>query len=128
MLNHAEVFGPHAKHGSAVDFGLAAHKVRLLRMERFAVLVLPGFLGVVAIVEENGGRIPVEFFLGHERAALEDEDFLPRLGQVQGQRSPSRPSANHNRVEFLRHAHLQHRRKLTSIKRMQSVTRCYIDR
>ena len=54
-------------------------------MERLVVFVVPGFGGVVAIVEEDGGGVPVEFFLGEEGAALEDEDALAGAREMQGQ-------------------------------------------
>ena len=101
VLNHAEVFGPHAEHRGAVDLGLATHEIRLLGMERFAVLVLPGLFGVVTIVEENGGRVPVELLLRHEWTALQNENVLARLGQMQSQRSASRSGTNDNRVIFV---------------------------
>ncbi len=116
MLDHAKVLGPHAEHRRAVDLGLAAHEVCLLGMEWLPILVLPGLFGVVAVVQEDGGSVPVELLLRHEGAALKNEDVLSRLGQVQSQRSASRPAADHNRVVFAWHIHLQHGIRFTCSK------------
>ena len=97
----AEIFGAHAEHGRAVHFGLAAHEIRLLRVELLAVFILPGFLGVIAVVEEDRGGIPVELFLRQEGAALQDQDLLAGLGEVQGERSAARSGADDNRVKFV---------------------------
>src|SRR5580658_7146007 len=108
MLDHAKVFGPHAKHSGAEDFGLAAHEIRLLGMQWFAVLILPGFFGVVAVVQEDRGCVPIKLLLRHEGAALQNEDLLAGLGEVQGQCSTTRPSADHDRIKVVCHAHLEH--------------------
>ncbi len=84
VMEDAEVFGAKAEEGGAVDFGLAADEVGLLRVEWLAVLVEPDVLGVVAVVEEDGRGVPVEFFLGEEGAALEEEDALPCLREMEG--------------------------------------------
>jgi len=80
MLDDAEVLCAHAEHGRAVDLGLATDIVGLLRMERLIVFIVPGFGGVITIVEEDSRGIPIEFLLRKEGAALEDEDALAGLG------------------------------------------------
>ena len=116
MLDDAKVFGAHTEHRRAIYLGLAAHEIRLLRVERLAVLILPGLLGVVAVVQKDSGCIPVELLLRHERAALQDKDLLAGLGQVEGQRSATRPGANHNRIKFVLLAHLEHGIRFTCSK------------
>jgi len=91
MLDHAEVFRTHAEEGGAVDFGLAADVIGLLGVEGLVVLVVPGFGGVVAVLEEDGGGVPVEFFLGKEGAAFEDEDALAGAGEMEGEGSAACP-------------------------------------
>ncbi len=142
VLNHAKVFGPHAEHGRPVNLGLPTHEIGLLGVERFAVLILPGLFGVVAVVQEDCRRVPVELFLRHEGAALQNEDVFACLGQMQSQRSSTRPSANHNRVIFVWHIHLKHGIRFTCSKlrihcqpgrhssrarRVPSGCRCYIE-
>ncbi len=85
MVDDAEVFGAHAEHGGTVDLGLATDEVGLLGMEVFAIFVLPDFLGVVAVLEEDGGGGPVEFFLREEGAALEDEEGLAGAREMEGE-------------------------------------------
>ncbi len=87
VLDDAEVFGTHAEHGCAIDLSLAADEVRLLRVKRLVVLVVPGFFRVVAVFEEDGGGIPVELFLRHEGATLEDKNAFACLGQVESERA-----------------------------------------
>ena len=116
MVDDAKVFGAHAEHRRAVHLGLASHEIGLLGVERLAVLILPGFLGVVAVVQEDGGGVPVELLLWHEGAALQDQDVLARLGQVQGQRPATRPGANDNRVKFVLRIHLEHGIRFTCLK------------
>ena len=72
VVDDSEVLGAHAKHGCAVDLCLSAYKVGLLRVQVFAIFILPGFFGVIAVIQENGRGVPVQFFLGHERAALRE--------------------------------------------------------
>ncbi len=54
-------------------------------MEELLVLVEPDIFGVVAVVEEDGGGVPVEFFLRKKRAALEDEDAFACLREMEGE-------------------------------------------
>jgi len=76
VVDFAEVLGAHTEHGGSVDFGLASNVVGLLRVKGLVVLVVPGLGGVVAVLEEDGGGAPIEFFLREEGAALEDQDTL----------------------------------------------------
>ena len=103
MLDDAEVFSPHAKHGSAVDLCLPADEVRLLGVKVLAVLVLPCLPGVVAVIEKDGRCVPVQFFLRHERSALKDEDLLTGLGKFKRKRPATRSGADDDRVVFSRH-------------------------
>jgi hypothetical protein len=80
MLDDPKVLGAHAKHRRSIDLGLASHEIGLLRVERLAVLILPGLFGVIAVVQKDSGSVPVELLLRHERAALQDENVLARLG------------------------------------------------
>jgi hypothetical protein len=79
--------GAEAEESGAVDLSLAAYEVGLLGMEWLVVLVEPDIFGVVAIVEEDGGGVPVKFFLREEWTAFEDEDALAGLGEMQGEGS-----------------------------------------
>ena len=83
VVDDAEVFSAEAEECGAVDLGLAADVVGLLGVKGLVVLVEPDVFGVIAVVEEDGGGVPVEFFLGKKRAALEDEDAFARLGQME---------------------------------------------
>src|ERR1700733_11506157 len=103
VVDDAEVFCAEAEECGAVDFGLAAHVVGLLGMEGLVLLVDPDIFGVIAVVEEDGGGIPVEFFLWQKSAALEDEDALPCLGQMKRQCAASRSSSDDDDVVLVVH-------------------------
>ena len=85
VVDDAEVFRTHAKHGRAVDLGLATDEVGLLRMEVFAVFILPDFLGVIAVLEEDGGGGLVELFLREKGAALKDQDGFASPREMEGE-------------------------------------------
>ena len=103
MVDDAEVFGTHAKQGRAVHFCLSAYKIGLLRVQVFAVFILPGFFGVISIIEENSGGVPVELFLRHERAPLQDENVLAGLSQVESEGSTARAGSDNDCVVLSRH-------------------------
>jgi hypothetical protein len=61
-----------------------------LRLERLAVLVVPGVLGHVAVVGEDVVRGPVRRLARKPVAALEEEDLLARRSEVAGEGSSAR--------------------------------------
>ena len=103
VVDDTEVLCTHAKHGRAVHFCLSAYKVRLLRVQVFAILVLPGFFGVVPVIEEHGRCVPVELFLGHEWTSFQDENLLAGLSQVESQSSTARAGSDNDCVILSRH-------------------------
>jgi hypothetical protein len=103
MLDDAEVFGAHAEHGGAVNFRLATDEVGLLGMEGLVILVVPGFGGVITVVEEDGGGVPVELLLREEGAALDDEDALACAGEMEGEGSAAGAGADDDCVEGIGH-------------------------
>jgi len=58
---------------------------------------------MVPVIQEHGRCVPIEFFLRHERSALQDEDLLAGLGEFEGHGSPARTTADDDRVVFSRH-------------------------
>ena len=103
VLDLAEVFCAHTKEGGAIDFCLAADVVSLLWVEGLVVLVVPGFGGVVAVLEEDGGGVPVELFLGKEGAALEDEDAFASAREMESEGSAACAGADDDCVVWIRH-------------------------
>jgi hypothetical protein len=101
VVEDAEVFGAEAEESGSVDFGLAADEVGLLGVEGLVVLVEPDVFGVVAVVEEDGRGVPVEFLLWEKGAPLEDENALPCLCQVEGEGSTAGSSSDDYRVIWL---------------------------
>jgi hypothetical protein len=48
-------------------------------MQVLTVFIPPDFFRVISVIEKNGGGVPVEFFLRHERPTLKDQDSLASL-------------------------------------------------
>ena len=59
MDDFAEVLLAQAQQGGAVELGIAAHVVLDARVERTAFLVDPGFPGLVLVIDEDGGGVPI---------------------------------------------------------------------
>jgi hypothetical protein len=78
-------------------------------MERLVVLIVPGFLGVVSVFEEDRGGVPVQLFLRHKGAALKDEDALAGLREMERERAAACAGANDDCVVRIRHATLDAR-------------------
>jgi hypothetical protein len=72
-------------------------------MQVFAVFILPGFFGVISVIKENSGGVPVEFLLGHEWTPFQDENILAGLSQVESQSSTARASSDNDCVVLSRH-------------------------
>ena len=75
MVDDSEVLRTHAKHRGAVHLGLSTDKVGLLWVEVFAVLILPGFLGVIRLSRKTAEVSQFSFSWGHIDA--EDDDEMP---------------------------------------------------
>jgi len=91
MPDLAEVFGTHAEHRRAIYFRLPAHVICLLGMQQLAILILPGLFRVIPVIEEDGRRVPVQFFLRQERAALENQDLFPACARWSASVPPPAP-------------------------------------
>ena len=76
MLDLAEVLRSHAKQRRAIDLAVPADVVVDTWVERPSVLVLPGFLGLVFVVDEDGFGTPVVLLPRQIAATFEQEDFL----------------------------------------------------
>ena len=76
VLQRLEVLDAQAKHGRAVNLGIAAHPVAGPRMQRFAVMVRPCLCRMVAIIEKDGRRVPVFLFSRKERPPLQDQQLF----------------------------------------------------
>ena len=72
-------------------------------MQVVAVFILPRLFGVITVVDEDGGCVPVELFLRQERTALDDQDIFAGTGKMQRKRSAARPGSNDDRVVLRGH-------------------------
>jgi hypothetical protein len=103
VMEDAEVLGTETEEGGSVDLGLASNEVGLLRAEGLIVLVEPDVFGVVAVIEKNGRCVPVKFFLGEERTALEDENALACLCEVEGEGATAGSGSDNDGVVLIGH-------------------------
>jgi hypothetical protein len=55
------------------------------------------------IVDEDGGRAPVEFFLGEEGAALKDEDAFACLREIKGEGAAAGSGSDDDGIELVGH-------------------------
>jgi hypothetical protein len=103
VMEDAEVLGAKAKQCGAVDLGLAADEVGLLGVKGLIIFVEPDIFGVITVVEEDGGSVPVEFFLREKRAAFEDENALPCLREVEGESATAGSGSDDDDVVLIGH-------------------------
>ena len=76
MRQFAEISFPQAQQDGAVHLGVAADPVMDARVERLAVLVMPGLSRLVAVLGENRVGAPVFPHARQVIAAFEDQDAL----------------------------------------------------
>src|ERR1700757_1268233 len=103
VVDDAEVFRAQAEEGSAINLRLAADEVGLLGVEGFVVLVEPDIFSVVVVVEEDGGSVPVSFFLREKRASLKNENALACLREMKGEGPAARSSSDDDYVVGVGH-------------------------
>src|SRR5262245_6755209 len=99
MLEDPEILFAEAVERGAVELGGAADEVVDLRLERLALLVVPGVGRDVAVVDEDVGRRPVGRLAGKPVAALEQEDALARGREVAGERAAAGAGSDDDDVE-----------------------------
>src|SRR5215831_5858574 len=87
MRQFAEIAFAQAQQDGAVHLGIAADPVMDARLERLAVLVMPGLARLVAVLGEHGLRTPVFPLARQVIAAFEDQDALARRGELMGERA-----------------------------------------
>jgi hypothetical protein len=69
-----------------------------MRVERLAVLVVPGLFGVVLGFQVDGARAPVVLFAGYIISALQQQDALAGWGKAVSQRAAARPGSDDDHV------------------------------
>ena len=124
VLNLAEVRGPQPVQRGAVHLGGPADVVVHLRLERFAVRVVPGVVGDVFPVHEHGLRVPVVHFAGQEIAAFQEQDLLSRGGQGVREGAPAGAGPDDDHViAFGHHSTMAVRGAVTSPSRVSTPPR-----
>ena len=94
----AEVLLAQAVQRGAVELRGAADAVVHLRLERLAVLVVPGVRRHVAVVDEHVVGLPVLRLARQPVAALEQQDALARRGEVADERAAAGAAADDDDV------------------------------
>src|SRR6516164_3073446 len=91
MRQFAKIAFAQAQQDGAIHLGVAADPVMDARLERLAVLVMPGLARLVAVLGEHGFRAPVFPLARQVIAAFEDQDALARPGQAIASVPPPAP-------------------------------------
>ena len=100
----AEILLAQAEEGGAVNLGVASDVVVEAGVELAAVAAVPGFLGLVGAVDEDGLAVPVGAGAGEVVAALEHEDALAGGSEAVGERGATGAAADDDDVVvFVRH-------------------------
>ena len=103
VLDLAKIFFPQPVERRPEQFCRAADEIMHLRLKRPAVAIVPALRRDVAVLHEQGCRVPVLRLALEPIAALENEDALPRRREVSRQRAAARAAANDDDVEALIH-------------------------
>src|SRR5215471_5714629 len=107
MPQLAKILLPEAIQGCTEHLRGAADEIVYLRLERSTVAVVPGVGRDVAVLYEDCCRIPVLRLALKPVAALENQDVLPRGGELPGERAATCPAAYDDDVEALIHISLR---------------------
>src|SRR5665213_2871327 len=67
-------------------------------MEGFPLAVLPDFVGMIAVLEEDCFGVPILFFLGQEGAALKYENAFSTRSETLCERATAGPGPDDNEV------------------------------
>ena len=103
MPQLAEVLFAKPVQRSAIHLGGSAYTVVHLRLERFSVAVIPGFLRNIAVLHKHRCSIPILGLAFEPVAAFQNEDILPGRCQLPGQRAATRSAADDDDVVILCH-------------------------
>src|SRR6266850_6089386 len=109
MLELAEVLLAQAVERRAIHLGGAAYEVMETGLEGLSRVVVPGFLGDVAVLDEHLFHVPILLFTFQPVAAFEYQDALARRRQVPSQRPAARAAANDDDVVFRVHKSLRNK-------------------
>ena len=99
----SEVLLAEAIERGAVELRRAADEVVHLRLERLALLVVPGVRRDVPVLDEHVAREPVLNLAREPVAALEQQDALSRRRKVPGERPAARTRADDHHVVRVHH-------------------------
>src|SRR5512146_2290333 len=98
MLHLAEVLMSHAQQCCPIHLAVSADVVMNPGMEGVPVLVVPGFLGLVLVLEEDGSGAPVVLLTREVAAPLQQQDLLPGRCELVGEGAPSRTGTDDDDV------------------------------
>ena len=121
MRHGTEVALAKAQQRRAVDLGIAADVIVQPRVERLAVLSVPGLGGLVTAMHEDFARAPVRGLARQVVAPLEDQDPLAAGGEPLRQGAAPGAAADDDQVVVISHlsrsrdrASCRHRRRASS--------------
>jgi hypothetical protein len=100
MMELAEVLGPQSVERGAVELGRAADEVMDLGLEGLALVVVPGVLGDVLVVDEHVLGQPVLGLARQPVPALEQQDALAGGREVAREGAAPGPCSYDDHVVF----------------------------
>ena len=103
VLQLAEVRLPQPVQRRSVELRRSAHEVVDLGLEGFPLLVVPGVLRDVSVVDEDGGGVPILGLSGQPVPAFEDQHSLSRGRQAVGERASAGPGSHDDDVVLVGH-------------------------
>src|SRR5713101_302664 len=77
MFDLTEILSAQAEQRRAVEFGISAHVVIRVRMERLSIFVAPFFFRLILAFHIDRARIPVGLLVGNIVAAFQNENTFP---------------------------------------------------
>jgi hypothetical protein len=87
----AEVFFAKTEEGGAVEFGIAPHIIVRVRVELFAVRVMPLLFSLIPAFEVYDARRPVLFLARDVASALDNQYAFARRGEFVSKRAAAGP-------------------------------------
>src|SRR5882724_6150525 len=98
MLDLTEILPAQTEQRRAVEFGISAHVVIRVRMERLSLLVAPFFFCLILALHIDRARIPVGLLAGNIIAAFQNENAFPGRCERVHKRSATRAGPDDDHV------------------------------
>src|SRR5713101_2326999 len=98
MLDLAEILSAQPKQRGAVEFRVAADVVVRVRVQLFAVFVLPLFFRLILAFDVDRAAVPVVLLAVHVVAAFEQKNAFAGRSQLVGERAATRAGPDDDHI------------------------------